>query len=90
MNFYITTKASNTQKQTYLAAIINSIASEIGTGVNKTFLGIVFVSGVDAFSCYGAVRGGVIRMSCISSNASTFSVIRQSDGSVSYKEFAPL
>ena len=89
VNFAInTTSSSGTDKAVYLKAIADAIATEIGTSVNRTFLGYVFVSGVDAFSCVGSVRNGVFRFVCTSTNTATYAVVRDSSGAVTYREFA--
>jgi hypothetical protein len=88
INFGVNTSAASTEKAVYIKAVADAVAETVGITTNKSILGYVFVSGIDAFSCMGAIRGSTIRMIIVASNAATYSVVRNSDGAVTYKEIA--
>ena len=88
INFGVNTSAASTEKAVYIKAVADAVAETVGITTNKSILGYVFVSGIDAFSCMGAIRGSTIRMIIVASNASAYSVVRNSDGAVTYKEIA--
>lgn len=88
INFGVNTSAASTEKAVYIKAVADAVAETVGITTNKSILGYVFVSGIDAFSCMGAIRGSTIRMIIVASNAATYSVVRNRDGAVTYKEIA--
>ena len=89
LNFAINaTSSSNTDKAVYLKAMADAVATEIGTSVNRTFFGSVFITGVDAFSCQGYMRSQKIRMICIAGNGIVYSIVRDSSGNITYKQLA--
>ena len=88
INFGVNTSAASTEKAVYIKAVADAVAETVGITTNKSILGYVFVSGIDAFSCMGAIRGSTIRMIIVASNAATYSVVRGGNGAVTYKEIA--